>query len=112
MSFTESQLRAIENTERACSALSLVGTSAIIGTFLASRSFRKPINRLVFYASWGNILANVATLISRSGILHGIGSPLCQFQGFLIQWLVVCAPFSPFENILTDYPIFFQVHAS
>ncbi|KAL2003617.1 hypothetical protein VTN02DRAFT_3163 [Thermoascus thermophilus] len=88
MSFNESQLRAIEDTERACSALSLVGTSAIIGTFLASRSFRKPINRLVFYASWGNILSNVATLISRSGILHGIGSPLCQFQGFLIQWFM------------------------
>ena len=85
MSLTPAQLKSIEITERLASILSLLGTSYIIVTFLMSPAFRKPINRLVFYAAWGNIVCNVATLISRSGIDAGEGSPLCQLQGFLIQ---------------------------
>jgi hypothetical protein len=83
---SQEQLLAISVTERVCSTVSLVGTFVIVATFIGSRSFRKPINRLVFYASWGNIMANIATLISQSGIHAGVGSPLCQFQAFLIQW--------------------------
>lgn len=86
MSPSQAQLSAISLTERICSAVSLVGTFVIVTTFISFRSFRKPINRLVFYASWGNIMANVATLISQSGIQAGVGSSLCQFQAFLIQW--------------------------
>lgn len=82
---TQDQFRAIEITERLTSTLSLVGTSYIIVTFLTSHAFRKPINRLVFYAAWGNIVCNVGTLMSRSGIHAGEGSALCQLQGFLIQ---------------------------
>ncbi|KAI9880727.1 MAG: hypothetical protein M1830_001010 [Pleopsidium flavum] len=85
MALSTEQLKAIEVTERIASILSLLGTSYIIVTFITAPAFRKPINRLVFYASWGNIICNVATLISRSGIDAGIGSALCQFQGFLIQ---------------------------
>ncbi|KAK1141971.1 hypothetical protein N8T08_008294 [Aspergillus melleus] len=51
-------------------------------------SFRKPINRLVFYASWGNIMTNLATVVSQSGIHAGLNSPLCQLQAFLIQWFM------------------------
>ena len=65
--------------------LSLIGTSFIIATFLISSDYHKPINRLVFYASFGNIITNVATLISRSSIRAGPASPLCQLQAFLIQ---------------------------
>jgi hypothetical protein len=83
---SEEQLFAISITERTCSAISLIGTFVIVATFICSRAFRKPINRLVFYASWGNIMANIATLISQDGIHAGIGSPLCQIQAFLIQW--------------------------
>lgn len=83
---SERQLVAISVTERVCSAISLVGTFVIIASFISSRSFRKPINRLVFYASWGNMMANIATMISQSGIQAGSGSPLCQLQAFLIQW--------------------------
>jgi hypothetical protein len=86
MSFSDQQLSAIVTVERTCSALSLLGTTIVIGTFIGSRSFRKPINRLVFYASWGNIMSNVATIISRTGILVGENTALCAFQGFLIQW--------------------------
>lgn len=86
MAPSERQLFAISVTERVCSTISLIGTFVIVATFIGSRSFRKPINRLVFYASWGNIMANIATLISQSGIHAGVGSSLCQFQAFLIQW--------------------------
>lgn len=86
MAPSQRQLAAISVTERICSAISLIGTFIIIASFIGSRSFRKPINRLVFYASWGNMMANIATMISQSGLHAGVRSPLCQFQAFLIQW--------------------------
>ncbi|RFU23784.1 hypothetical protein B7463_g12554, partial [Scytalidium lignicola] len=82
----EQQLFAISVTERVCSAVSLISASTTVVTFLSRSAFRKPINRLIFYALWGNIVLNVATLISRSGLQHGTGSSLCQFQAFLVQW--------------------------
>lgn len=88
MSLAAYQLFAISVTERVCSAISLLGTTIIITTFLASRSFRKPINRLVFYASWGNLMTNIATMVSQSGIQAGTNSCLCRFQAFMIQWSV------------------------
>jgi hypothetical protein len=80
------EARSIVIAERVSSIFSVAGAFFIIITFLCDPRFRKPINRLVFYASWGNLFANVATLISRSGITLGVDAPLCQFQGFLIQW--------------------------
>lgn len=77
---------AIETAERVASVFSVIGAGFVIFTFLFDRRFRKPINRLVFYATWGNLFANVATLISREGIKIGVDGPLCQFQAFLIQW--------------------------
>lgn len=86
MSFTSSENRAFDLAEKVTSVISVVGAAFIIATFLLDDRFRKAINRLVFYACWGNLFANVATLISRSGINMGVNSPLCQFQAFLIQW--------------------------
>jgi hypothetical protein len=88
MGLTIDQVRAIEIAERVSSILSLLGAAFVISTFMLNKSFHKPINRLVFYAAWGNIMANTATLISVSGIDLGINSPLCQLQAFLIQWYV------------------------
>lgn len=82
------QRYAIGFTERVCSVVSLSGTAVIVISFLYSRSFRKPINRLVFFASWGNMMTNIATIISGTGMKAGFNSPLCHFQGFLIQWYV------------------------
>ena len=76
---------AIEITERVTSAFSILGSLFVIATYLASSDFHKPINRLVFYASWGNLLANVATLVAQSGMRSGRDSALCQSQGFIIQ---------------------------
>lgn len=86
MTFSTRQFTAIIYAERTSSVVSLTGTALVLGTFVSSKSFRKPLNRLVMLATWGNIMANMATLISRSGIERGDESALCQFQAFLIQW--------------------------
>lgn len=70
--------------ERACSVFSLLGSLLVIGTFTFSKAFHKPINRLVFYATFGNLLTNVATLMARS-FIEDEESAGCQFQAFLIQ---------------------------
>ncbi len=88
MGFSNSQMYVIEVTERVCSVASLLGAAFIITTFIFDRSFHKPINRLVFFAAWGNIMSNVATIISVSGVTSGVKGPLCQFQAFLVQWYV------------------------
>lgn len=85
MSLSSRQFGAIEVTERVASSFSILGTLFVISTYLASPDFHKPINRLIFYASWGNMIANVATLISRSGIRAGPDSALCQSQSFIVQ---------------------------
>lgn len=83
------QLKAIVGTERAMSSLSIASSLFVLGTFLGSNLFQTPINRLIFYATFGNILANVATMIGRSGLHNRTETnALCQFQGFFIQWFV------------------------
>lgn len=84
-SLTKGQLLALEGVERAMSVVSLLATIFIFATFVTFDIFRKPRNRLVFWASLGNAMTNIATLISVSGIIAGPSSTLCQFQGFLIQ---------------------------
>src|SRR2546429_8045358 len=93
MAFSSGQMYAVEITEKVGSVFSLLGTAFIITTFLSDKSFHKPINRLVFFAAWGNIMSNVATLISTSGIRLGSHGSLCQFQAFLIQWYALSAFF-------------------
>lgn len=80
--------------ERVCSVFSLLGCVFIIATFCLSKAFHKPINRLVFYASFGNLMTNVATLMARTYV-GDIDSAGCQLQAFLIQmYVVVCLWFS------------------
>ncbi|KAL8990250.1 MAG: hypothetical protein Q9177_001058 [Variospora cf. flavescens] len=86
---TTRELVVLERTEKIASCFSLLGASFIILTFVLSPDFRKPVNRLIFYASWGNMLGNAATLISQSGIRAGQRSALCQFQAFLIQMFFI-----------------------
>ncbi|KAL4915598.1 Nnf1-domain-containing protein [Aspergillus aurantiobrunneus] len=112
MSLSAGQLFAISATERTCSTISLIATSIIIVSFLSLRSFRKPINRLVFYASFGNIMANVATLISQSGIGAGTDSNLCQIQAFLIQWFMPADALWTFAMAFNVYLTFFRKYNS
>lgn len=73
--------------ERVCSILSFLASVFIIFTFSSSEDFRKPITRLVFYASFGNLFTNVGTLMARTfvGVPASVG---CQLQAFLIQTFV------------------------
>ncbi|KAL7796138.1 putative G-protein coupled receptor protein [Trichoderma ceciliae] len=81
---TEAQYNALTIIERACSSLSMLGCSFTILTFCCSKYFSKAINRLVFYASFGNLLTNIGTMISRAYIDQP-NSAGCQVQAFLIQ---------------------------
>lgn len=72
-------------TERLISGVSIIGILFIILTYMFSSSFSKPINRLVFYASWGNLGLCIVAMISLNGPDAGDDSPLCQFQGFMAQ---------------------------
>ena len=80
-----SQINAMAITERVTSILSLLGIIFILWTFLLGRGFDKPINRLIFFASWSNLGMIVAALIAEDGPAAGQNSPLCQFQAFAIQ---------------------------
>ncbi|KAJ6262258.1 hypothetical protein Dda_3064 [Drechslerella dactyloides] len=82
---TPSEIGSIEAVQRTSSVLSILGALFIIVTFLASRRFHKPINRLAFYAAIANILSTVATTIARAGPASGQGSGLCNMQGLFIQ---------------------------
>ncbi|CAI7666947.1 unnamed protein product [Penicillium discolor] len=112
MTLSEQQILAISVTERVCSTISLVGTFVIVTTFIWSPTFRKPINRLVFYASWGNIMASIATIISADGIHSGVDSSLCQFQGFLIQWFMPADALWTFAMACNVYLTFFHKYDS
>lgn len=78
------QLEQYSIIERVCSVLSLIGSIFIITTFTYSKMFHKPINRLVFFASFGNMMTNVGTLMARTYVTDPNGAG-CQFQAFLIQ---------------------------
>lgn len=84
--FTAHQRYILSVIERTCSSVSIVGSLIIILTFLGSTRFRKPINRLVSFAAGGNLMCNVATLVSVSGLEAGSDNGLCQFQAFFLQW--------------------------
>lgn len=74
----------INMIERICSVPSVIGCVFIITTFCLSERFQKPINRLAFFATFGNLATNVATLMGRDYVLNPTGAG-CQMQGFLIQ---------------------------
>jgi len=76
--------RAIYVLERAFSVPSLIGSLLIITTFCRARGFRKPINRLIFYAAFGNIMSNVGVIMADE-CLYNPTEAGCQLQAFLIQ---------------------------
>jgi Leucine-rich repeat (LRR) protein len=85
--FTMEEMHVVEIVERTMSPISILGSLFVLISFLTCPSLnQKSVNRLIFYASWGNMMSNVATLISVSGLRAGVKSGLCQAQGFLIQW--------------------------
>ena len=101
MAWTTRQLEILLITTRVGSIFSLLGAGFIIITFCLSPAFHKPINRLAFFAAFGNIMTNVATIISQDGITaYDSGNlGICKMQAMFIQWfmpadaLFVCLPF-------------------
>ncbi|KAK2478584.1 hypothetical protein H9L39_11072 [Fusarium oxysporum f. sp. albedinis] len=73
--------------QQVCSVLSLVGCLFIITTFCLCDAFHKPINRLVFYASFGNIMASICFIMADSFIDAPNGAG-CQTQAFLLHTFV------------------------
>ncbi|KJZ79348.1 hypothetical protein HIM_01499 [Hirsutella minnesotensis 3608] len=104
---TMDQRNSISVIERACSVLSLVGCIFIVVTFCSSSGFHKPINRLVFYASFGNILSNVGTLMSHA-YLDNLNSFGCQFQSFLIQLFMPADAFWTLAMAINVYLTFYR----
>ncbi|KAK4453142.1 G-protein coupled receptor [Podospora aff. communis PSN243] len=100
------QLDLFSIIERACSVFSLLGCFFIIITFCSSKAFHKPINRLVFYASFGNAITNVATLMARSYI-GDTNSAGCQFQAFLIQMFMPADAFWTLAMAINVYLTFY-----
>ncbi|KAK5662475.1 hypothetical protein OQA88_8386 [Cercophora sp. LCS_1] len=85
MALTEQELDAVVAIERICSVFSLMGCLLVIVTFSCSAAFRqRAINRMVFFATFGNMFTNVATLMTRS-YTQSVDSFGCQLQSFLIQ---------------------------
>ncbi|CZR51514.1 related to G protein coupled receptor like protein [Phialocephala subalpina] len=82
---TAFQIDTLAIVEKASAVLSLIGTTLIIITFLSMKSFRRLSTTLIFYASFSNVLSNIAHLIGISGITAGQNNALCQVQGFLQQ---------------------------
>ncbi|PVH95860.1 hypothetical protein DM02DRAFT_536455 [Periconia macrospinosa] len=95
------------------SALSVLGSIFIIITFLKWSYFRKPINRLVFYTAFGNLLGNIATFMGTSAIpnAHEL-TPVCEFQGILIQWFMAADSFLVFSMALNVQLVFFHGYTS
>ncbi|CAG7566467.1 unnamed protein product [Fusarium equiseti] len=100
------QIRALSVVERTCSVFSLLGSIFIIVTFLSSKAFHKPINRLVFYASFGNMMTNVGTLMSRSYVGDS-NSAGCQLQAFLIQMFMPADAFWTLTMAINVYLTFY-----
>ena len=82
----QQQLDSIALATRVTSCISFACNIFVIVSFFSYRAFNRPINRLIFYACWINLLCDVGDAIARDGIVAGPTSRLCQFQAFLIQW--------------------------
>lgn len=99
----------IESVARTTSAISLAGCLFILLTFAIFPAFRKPINRLIVYASVGNVLTNTATVISVAAIpKNGASWALCRFQGFFIQMFMPADSLWTLCMALNVYLTFFK----
>ncbi|KAF4993355.1 hypothetical protein FGRMN_6543 [Fusarium graminum] len=103
---TTSAASAISAIERTCSVPSLIGSLFIIVTFCSSKLFHKPISRMLFYASFGNMMSNVATLMSNS-FTSRPDSAGCQTQAFLIETFMFADVFWALAMVSNVYLTFY-----
>lgn len=81
---TPDQINTLIIIERTTGSISVTATILLLATFVYFKAFRTLSNTLIFYASFGNLFANVAALIGDSA-LRDLNGGLCQFQGFLLE---------------------------
>ncbi|KAL8917206.1 MAG: hypothetical protein Q9208_008108 [Pyrenodesmia sp. 3 TL-2023] len=112
MGITQAQSNAMSITERVVSSLSIVGILFILFTFYFLKTFHKPINRLIFFASFGNLGMNIACFIAEDGIVQGTGSSLCTFQAFLIQMFLGVDAFWACCMAINVYLAFFHKYTA
>ncbi|OMP86829.1 Cyclic AMP receptor-like protein A [Diplodia seriata] len=104
---------ALESVTRTTSAISLAACLFVLLTFAFFPAFQKPINRLIVYASIGNILTNTATVVSVAAIpSHGASWSMCRFQGFFIQMFMPADSLWTFCMALNVYLTFFKNYNS
>ncbi|KAA8570262.1 hypothetical protein MFRU_005g03570 [Monilinia fructicola] len=92
--------------ERTTASISVLGTLALFATFIFIKPFRTLSNTIIFYASFANLFANVAALIGGSA-LSQVNSPLCQFQGFLLEMFMQSDPWWSLAMATNVYLVFF-----
>ncbi|KAK3949625.1 hypothetical protein QBC32DRAFT_219279 [Pseudoneurospora amorphoporcata] len=108
MSITAEDTESIVVIERVCSILSLLGGLFVIISFSVSEAFRqRAINRMVFFATFGNMLTNVATLMTTS-FTDTTDSFGCQLQGFLIQVFMQSDAFWALAMAINVYLTFYH----
>lgn len=105
---TESQLRALMLTERINSAISIAAIFFVCITYVFAPGFDKPINRLIYFASFGNLGSNVAAIISEYGPMAGSSAPICKFQAFLIQMFLGVDCYWALCMAVNVYLVFFR----
>lgn len=88
MSLSQEHLETTSVAMRISTALSIAGIFVIFGFFSFSKIFSSPIHRIIFITSFFDLFSCVATLISISGPTAGNNSPVCQFQGFVLEMSV------------------------
>lgn len=106
--FGEQQNRALVITERVNSCISIAGILFVFVTYWTARGFDKPINRLIYYAMFGNLGSNIAALISSAGPLTGNTSGVCQFQAFLVQMFLGVDCYWALFMAINVYLVFFK----
>ncbi|KAF4556069.1 Hypothetical protein D9617_1g079440 [Elsinoe fawcettii] len=107
-SLTSSQLQAITITERVNSAISVASIIFIAATYLTTPCFDKPINRLIFFAGFGNLGTCIAALVADAGPLAGESSSVCQAQAFIVQMFLGVDGLWAFCMAINVYLAFFH----
>lgn len=103
---SEREIEILIIIERITASISVLGTLALFATFIFIKSFRTLSNTIIFYASFANLFANVAALIGGSA-LSKVNSPLCQFQGFLLEMFMQSDPWWSLAMATNVYLVFF-----
>ncbi|CAN8099644.1 unnamed protein product [Discula destructiva] len=105
------QISTLNALERMGATLSLFGIVMIFITFALFKRLRSIPNTFIFFASIANVGACIACLIAYDGItsLHkDPDSPLCQAQGFMLEWFMQSDPWWSFAMAINVYMVFFM----